>query len=157
MSSLLRRSTPVMLMAAVLIFFAHATAHAAPSSDAADRCGALEIGSPASTSDQAQARFSCFTAALQTCDPVSLIVSAHTADAVVTRTFATQMGERACAIVETVDRSANGKTSTDTNICQEARRNKDGLAFSRCGQDGDVTVPEVPTADAIAAFIKART
>jgi len=157
MSSNLRRFTPIALMIAALVFLAQASAHAAPQSDASDRCGALEIGSTApSSTDETQSRFKCFTAAMTACDPVVLSVSAHTADAIVTRTFSTEMGERGCTIVETIERSRGNNSTTDSNMCTAVARTKDGLAFSRCGTDGDVFIPEVPTAEAAAAFVKPR-
>ncbi|HLW36795.1 MAG TPA: hypothetical protein VKR99_00065, partial [Candidatus Eremiobacteraceae bacterium] len=59
---------PVALMVALAVFMLHATARAA-SSTADDRCGAIELGTPPTSSDDAQARFTCFAAALPTCDP----------------------------------------------------------------------------------------
>jgi hypothetical protein len=155
MFSNVRRFLPVALMVAVVFFMLHATAHAA-TSPANDRCGAIELGSPPTSSDEAQTRISCFAAAMPQCDPVSLVVSAHTADSIVTRTFLTEQGDRGCTIAETVERSQSGKTITDSNLCTGLRRDKDGLAFTSCGRDGDVIVPAVPSAEAAAAFTKVR-
>jgi len=155
MFSIVRRFLPVALMVALAVFMLHATARAA-SSTADDRCGAIELGTPPTSSDDAQARFTCFAAALPTCDPVSLIVSAHTADSIVTRTFLTEAGDRGCTIAETVERSQNGKSTTDSNLCTGVRREKDGIAFTGCGHDGDVVVPAVASAEAAAAFTKTR-
>ena len=155
MLSTLRRFLPVALMLAVVFIMLHATAHAATTSTN-ERCGAVELGSPPTNTDEAQARYSCFAAAIPNCDAVSLIVSAHTADAIVTRTFLTEAGERGCTVAETVERSQNGKSTTDSNICSGVRREKDAIVFSSCGRDGDVAVPAVASAEAAAAFSKTR-
>jgi len=157
MSSLLRRFLPIALMVAAVVFMLHATAHASPATSSGDRCGSMELGSPPTSSDEAQARFNCFTAALQTCDPVALVVSAHTPDAIVTRTFLTEVGDHGCNIAETVERGKGGGSTTETNLCSDVRKNKDGLVFTACGKDGDVAIPAVASAEAAAAFVKPRT
>src|SRR5579872_3867998 len=156
MFSKVRRFLPVALMVAFVFLMLHATAHAAVPADAGDRCGAVELGSPPTASDEAQARYTCFATAAQVCDAVSLTVSAHTADSIVTRTFLTEQGDRGCNIAETVERAQNGKTTTDSNLCTGARREKDGIVFTGCGHDGDVVIPPVASAEAAAAFIKPR-
>ncbi|MDQ6780997.1 MAG: hypothetical protein M3Z37_07590 [Candidatus Eremiobacteraeota bacterium] len=152
-----RRFLPVALMVTFVFLMLHATAHAAVSAAADDRCGAVELGTPPTGSDEAQARYNCFTSAVGACDPVSLTVSAHTADSIVTRTFITEQGDRGCNVAETVERSHSGHTTTDANVCSGVHREKDAIVFSNCGRDGEIMIPSVASAQAAAAFVKART
>jgi len=156
MFSKVRRFLPVALMVAFVFLMLHATAHAAEPAAAGDRCGAVELGSPPTGSDEAQARYNCFASAAAVCDPVSLTVSAHTADSIVTRTFLTEQGDRGCGVAETVERSQNGHTTTDANLCRGVHTEKDAIVFSSCGSDGDVSIPTVASAQAAAAFVKVR-
>lgn len=156
MFSKVRRFLPVASMVAFVFLMLHATAHAAVPAAAGDRCGAVELGSPPTGSEEAQARYSCFASAAAVCDPVSLTVSAHTAGSIVTRTFLTEQGERGCNVAETVERSQNGHTTTDANLCRGVHTQNDAIVFSSCGNDGDVTIPTVASAQAAAAFVKVR-
>lgn len=159
MSLLVRRLVPGMaifaFVAACMLTSPHSTARAA-SAAANGNCGSIELGTPASTTGEVAQGLGCFQSALQTCEPVSLIAAAHVADAVVTRTFLTVPEDRGCGIAETVERNEHGKVTTDSFLCLGMRRDKDQSVFTSCGHDGDIALPNEPSATAAAAFIKER-
>jgi hypothetical protein len=106
-------------------------------------CGTVQIqvGRISDSAAAAQAE-NCFYQAYKICQPATLNVSEMGVDAGVQRTFTLAPNGGGCAISDSVHRYVvPNHDETQAYTCGAVAQSSDGLAFSACGNDGDVTVP----------------
>ena len=114
----------------------------------AQKCGSVQTnprGVPLNEPAAKQAE-DCFWQAFQKCQAATLSYTLTSVDTVVVRTFTIQGSGEQCSIKDAVQHAivpaklSAAKTYTCTGVAQKV----DGLHFSACGDDGDVTVPAQP-------------
>ena len=125
--------------ALALAFVAHAPA-LADSTPQAGACGTVDLS--ATTGADAIKAFDCFNAAFAGCKPATLYASGQDAGVATAWTFTTVDGgdDHGCSISEVVEKQSGATKSTDAYLCRSVTRDKDGLRFSGCGTQKDVSL-----------------
>ena len=108
-------------------------------------CGKVQTNPKGTPLDVTAAKQSedCFWQAFQKCQPASLVYTLTGVDTITVRTFTIQNNSGKCTVSEAFQHSivpqplSIAKTYTCTGVTQKP----DGLHFSSCGVDGDVSVP----------------
>ncbi len=149
-SSVYRRLLPIAFAIVALALLPHAPAFA-DSAPEAGICGTVDLGS-ASSADATKA-FSCFNTAFASCKPATLYANAQDAGVATAWTFTTVDGgdDHGCSVSEVVEKQSGSTKTTDAYLCRTVSQDKDGLHFSGCGAQKDISLRVSPALGAAAA------
>ena len=147
---------PAAFAAAALTLSQHSPARAdsAPQSQV---CGPVDLGS-ANGADSTLA-FDCFRNAFSSCQPATLVASGQDAGVSTTWTFSTVDGgdDHGCSVSETVEKHNAASKTTDAYRCRTVSRDKDGLHFTGCGSQRNVSLRVNASAGATAPVAQQST